>query len=64
MSGVRTEIILIAAGLMAWVAIFMASAQGLLHVGGMVSDGVLAILAAAIGYCLWRVWRRRGQYGD
>jgi hypothetical protein len=54
------EIFLIAAALVAWVAIFWASAAGLLHVSWMVSDGLLALPGAGIAYCLWRLYRRRG----
>jgi hypothetical protein len=63
MADSRVEIIVIAAGLVAWAAIFWASAGGLLPVSWIVSDGLLALLAAGIGYCFWRVYRRRGHNG-
>ena len=40
----RTESIVIAAGLLAWVGIFVASWQGKLGVSWVVSDGLLAFL--------------------
>ena len=61
MPGARIEILLIVTGLIAWAAIFVASAQGLLHVSWIVSDGLLALLAFGIGYCLWRFYCRRDQ---
>ena len=60
MPDARAEIPVIIAGLLAWAAIFLASAQGLLHVGWMVSDGLLALLAAFVAWRLWRLYRRRG----
>jgi membrane protein implicated in regulation of membrane protease activity len=57
----RTESIVIAAGLLAWVGIFVASWQGKLGVSWVVSDGLLAFLAIVIAYRLWRVCRLRGR---
>ena len=58
MSDARAELLLVALGILAWAAIFQASAQGLLHVSWIVSDGLLVLLALMIGYGLWRIWRR------
>jgi hypothetical protein len=63
MPDARVEILLIVAGLIAWAGIFVASAQGLLHVGWMVSDSLLVLVAAGIGYCLWRIYRRWSRSG-
>jgi hypothetical protein len=58
MSDARIDTIVITAGLLAWVAIFVASWQGKLHVSGTASDGLLAVLAIMIAYRLWRMVRR------
>jgi len=58
MSGARIDIVLIAGGLVAWIAVFAASWHGKLGVSGRVSDTILALLAAVILYGLWRTWRR------
>lgn len=57
----RTESIVIAAGLLAWAGIFVASWQGKLGVSWVVSDGLLAFLAIVIAYRLWRVCRLWGR---
>lgn len=61
MSGARSDSVVITVCVVAWVAIYIASAQGLLHVSWMVSDGLLALLALMIAYRLWRMVRRRGR---
>ncbi|MBA2587114.1 MAG: hypothetical protein H0U98_00645 [Alphaproteobacteria bacterium] len=63
MSESRSDTLVIAGGLLAWPSLFAASAQGKLHVSGMVSDGLLAVLAALIAYRLWRACRRGGRNG-
>jgi hypothetical protein len=59
MSQARIDAMVIAGALLAWIGVFLASAQGLLHVSWMVSDGLLALLALVIAHRLWRVWRRK-----
>jgi hypothetical protein len=61
MSDTRIDTILIAGGVIAWVAVFVASWHGKLGVSGRVSDTILALLAAVILYGLWRAWRRRSR---
>jgi membrane protein implicated in regulation of membrane protease activity len=61
MSDTRIDAIVIAGGLLAWIGIFVMSAQGKLHVSGTVSDGVLALLAILIAWRLWRVVRHRSR---
>lgn len=63
MPDTRFDTILITGALLAWVGIFVASAQGKLHVSGLVSDGLLAVLAVFIAYRLWRVCRRWSRKG-
>jgi hypothetical protein len=57
MSDVRIEILAIAAGLIVWIGIFVASWHGKLGVSGLVSDGLLAFLALVIAYRSWRLYR-------
>jgi membrane protein implicated in regulation of membrane protease activity len=57
------DAIVIAGGLLAWIGIFAAAAQGKLHFSGTVSDGLLALLALLIAWRLWRVVRRWGRKG-
>lgn len=59
MSGARSDFAIITAGLLAWVGIFWASAQGMLGVSWLVSDGLLALLAVMVLYRIWRMARRR-----
>jgi ABC-type uncharacterized transport system permease subunit len=61
MSESRTDTIVIAGLLFAWIGIFAAAAQGKLHVSSLVSDGLLAVLALLIAYRLWRMVRRGGR---
>ena len=56
MSAGRFAWVLIIGGILAWAGIFLASAHGLLHVSGKISDTVLALLAILIAYQLWRIW--------
>jgi membrane protein implicated in regulation of membrane protease activity len=63
MSQARTDAIVITGLLLVWAGIFAAAAQGKLHVSGLVSDGLLALLAVVIAYRLWRVYRRWGHKG-
>ena len=63
MADSRVEIIVIAAGLVTWAAILRASVGGLPPVSWIVSDAVPALVAAGIGCCLWRLYRRRGHSG-
>ena len=58
MSNARVEIALILAGIVTWAAIFAASAQGLLHVSWIVSDGLLTVLGMGSVYGFWRLYRR------
>jgi hypothetical protein len=60
MSDLRMDIAVIAGGLLAWIGIFVASAQGRLGVSGLVSDGLLLLVAALIAHRAWRLYRRRG----
>jgi len=63
MPDARIDTVVITAGLLAWVGIFVASSQGKLHVSGLVIDGVLAVLAIMIAYRLWRLYRRWSRNG-
>lgn len=63
MPDARIDSIVIAGGIFLWIGIFVASAQGKLHVSGLVSDGLLAVLAVFIAYRLWRVYRRWSRKG-
>jgi membrane protein implicated in regulation of membrane protease activity len=63
MSGARIDAVVIAGLFLAWIGVFVASSQGRLHVSGLASDGLLAVLAALIAYRLWRMVRRRGRTG-
>ena len=58
MPDARTDILVIAAGLIAWIGLYTASAQGLLHISWVYSDGMLALLGVGIAYRLWRLIRR------
>ena len=60
MAGARREIILVAAGILAWLGIFVASWQGALGVSGTISDSLLVFLAVVIAYRLWRLWSPKG----
>jgi hypothetical protein len=59
MSAGRFDAILILGCILAGAGIFLTSAQGMLHVSGKVSDGLLALLALVIAYRLWRLWSRK-----
>jgi uncharacterized membrane protein YeaQ/YmgE (transglycosylase-associated protein family) len=59
MPDARIDIVLIAGGIAAWIAVFVASAQGKMGVSNRVSDTLLALIAALVGYGIWRAWRRR-----
>ena len=59
MSAGRFDAILIIGCILAGAGIFLASARGMLHVSGKVSDGLLALLAIVIAYRLWRLWSRK-----
>jgi len=59
MSAGRFDAILIIGCILAGAGIFLASAHGVLHVSGKVSDGLLALLAIVIAYRLWRLWSRK-----
>ena len=59
MSAGRFDAFLITGCILAWAGIFLASAHGMLHVSGKVSDGLLALLAIVIAYRLWRFWSRK-----
>ena len=61
MSDARIDIVLIAGGIVLWIAVFVASASGKMGVSGRVSDTLLALIAAAVAYGLWRAWRRRSR---
>ena len=63
MSDTRIDTLVIAGGLLLWVAIFVASWQGKLGVSGRVSDGLLVLVAGVIAYRFWRMYRRWGRKG-
>ena len=63
MSEARIDAIVILSGLIAWAGIFVASSQGKLHVSGLVSDGLLAVLALLIAVRFWRAYRRWSRKG-
>ncbi len=58
MSKTRLDGLVIMACLVAWIAVFVASAHGALGVSGKVSDGILAVLAVIAAHRLWRIYRR------
>ena len=55
----RIDIVLIAGGIAAWIAVFVTSAKGKMGVSDRVSDTLLAVIAAVVAYGIWRAWRRR-----